>query len=260
MKMGKNITGQKFGRLTAIEPTIKRNKQGLVIWKFQCNCGNIVEKVGREVWRGQTSSCGCLKKELLIKRNTENNSNKYFIGAQFGELTIISNIFFKLSPRGKNESWVKCQCSCGNIIEVKTNNLGSRTTQSCGCVQSLGEKRIIKLLKENDINFSTQYTFSDLIGPKGGKLRFDFAIFKNNQLYELIEFDGRQHFFDSNDSWKNSDSLIEIQFRDNLKNEYCRKNNIKLIRIPYTKIDNINLELLQLTDYLLEDKINNENV
>lgn len=32
--MGKDITGQKFGRLTAIESTIKRNKQGLVIWKF----------------------------------------------------------------------------------------------------------------------------------------------------------------------------------------------------------------------------------
>ena len=32
--MSKNITGQKFGRLTAIEPTNKRDKQGLIIWEF----------------------------------------------------------------------------------------------------------------------------------------------------------------------------------------------------------------------------------
>ena len=32
--MGKNIAGQKFGRLTAIAPTNKRDGQGLVIWKF----------------------------------------------------------------------------------------------------------------------------------------------------------------------------------------------------------------------------------
>lgn len=250
--MGKNITGQKFGRLTAIEPTTKRNKQGLIIWKFQCDCGNIIEKVGREVWRGQTSSCGCLKKELLIQRNIKNNLNKYFIGAQFGELTIISDIFYKLSSRGKNESWVKCKCSCGNIIEVKTNNLGTGTTKSCGCIQSFGERKIIQLLRENDINFSTQYTFSDLVGPKGGKLRFDFAIFKNNSLYELIEFDGRQHFDGPDGTWKNSYSLEDLQIRDNLKNEYCKKNNIKLVRISYKQLSKLDLKLLQLEDYLLK--------
>ena len=247
--MGKDITGQKFGRLTAIEPTNKRNSQGLVIWKFQCDCGNIVEKVGREVWRGQTSSCGCLKKDLLVKRNTENNALKYAIGTQFGNLTIISEPFFKKQSRGYNESWVQCQCKCGNIIEVRTNNLGTGSTKSCGCIQSFGEEEIAKILRQNNINFATQYTFADLNGPKGGKLRFDFAIFCNNQLYELIEFDGRQHFDGPDGTWKNSYSLEDIQQRDQLKTKYCKEHKIKLIRISYKQLSQLDLKLLELEEY-----------
>ena len=256
--MSKNITGQKFGRLTAIEPTKKRDGQGLIIWKFQCDCGKIVEKVGRNVWRGNTASCGCLKKDLLIQRNIINNSKKYAIGKKFGNLTIISDIFFKSSKRGKQQSWVKCKCNCGNIIEVATNNLGAGNTKSCGCISSFGEQKIIKILIDNNINFSTQYSFSDLIGPKGGRLKFDFAIFKDNTLYELIEFDGKQHFQETSGTWNHADSLKERQKRDTLKNDYCKKHNIKLICIPYTEINNIDLKMLNLENFLLKKEKENE--
>ena len=48
-----------------------------------------------------------------------------------------------------------------------------------------------KLLKENNILFKREYTFPDLFGIGGGKLRFDFGILDNrgNLLY-LIEYDG----------------------------------------------------------------------
>ena len=72
----------------------------------------------------------------------------------------------------------------------------------------------------------------------------DMAIFKDNKLYKLIEFDGRQHFFGPDAKWSHSDSLETIKFRDNLKNEYCVKNNISLLRIPYTEIGNITIEML----------------
>lgn len=241
-----DLTGQKFGRLTAIESTNKRDKQGLIIWKFKCDCGNIIEKNGRDVKRGTTQSCGCLKRDLLIERNTKNNKEKYFIGQQFGNLTIISNLFFKEQKRGHRESWVKCKCKCGNILDVRINNLGTGMTKSCGCIQSFGEQQIIKLLIDNNINFSTQYTFPDLRGPKDGLLRFDFAIFYNNELYELIEFDGRQHFEGPDGKWSSSYSLKDLQIRDNLKNEYCLKHNIKLIRISYKQLSQLNLKLLNL--------------
>ena len=68
---------------------------------------------------------------------------------------------------------------------------------------------------------------------------------ENINLLYLIEFDGRQHFNGPEGKWKISYSLKDIQERDNLKNEYCKQNNIKLKRIPYFKIDNISIKTLQ---------------
>jgi hypothetical protein len=73
-------------------------------------------------------------------------------------------------------------------------------------------------------------------------LRFDFAIFnENNNLSHLIEFDGKQHTNDYN-AWGGTETLEERHLRDELKNLYCKNHNIKLIRIPYTKRNNIKLQ------------------
>lgn len=60
-----DITGQKFNRLTAIEPVYK-DKNGVWHWKFKCECGN--EKVcnSARVKDGNIKSCGCLRKEKHI--------------------------------------------------------------------------------------------------------------------------------------------------------------------------------------------------
>ena len=52
----------------------------------------------------------------------------------------------------------------------------------------------------------------------------------NNNIFCLIEYDGRQHFkYDKN--WKMSEKDFQrLQYIDNLKNQYCKKNNIKLYR------------------------------
>jgi hypothetical protein len=61
-----DITGQKFNRLTAIEPVYK-GKNSVWYWKFKCDCGN--EKVCNsvEVRRGKTKSCSC----LALERNKD---------------------------------------------------------------------------------------------------------------------------------------------------------------------------------------------
>lgn len=61
------MRGQKFGRLTAIEPTDKRRNR-CVVWRFRCDCGKIVERVGSDVRNGDTQSCGCLHDELASER------------------------------------------------------------------------------------------------------------------------------------------------------------------------------------------------
>ena len=115
------------------------------------------------------------------------------IGTQFGYLTMIKDLGYrKQNSRDKRVRWSLCRCICGNEIEVLNNNLKTGGTKSCGCINSFGEQKIIKILIDNKINFSTQYTFNELRGTRNGLLRFDFAIFDNdNNLIELIEFDGR---------------------------------------------------------------------
>ena len=66
----KDISNQKFGYITAISPTNDR-RNGNVIWKCICSCGNSVLIVCYDLVGGKTKSCGCLntqrRKERLSK-------------------------------------------------------------------------------------------------------------------------------------------------------------------------------------------------
>lgn len=77
-------------------------------------------------------------------------------------------------------------------------------------------------------------------------MRFDFAVFKDNgELSHLIEYDGQQHFEPV--SYFGGQKRFEDQIKkDKLKNEYCTKNNIKLIRIKYDEFDKISIKKLLL--------------
>ena len=70
--------------------------------------------------------------------------------------------------------------------------------------------------------------------------RFDFYV--NNQY--LIEFDGKQHF--NLDGWDGKIGLQRNQEHDAYKNQWCKDNNISLIRIPYTHYKDLCLEDLLL--------------
>lgn len=61
-KNNKSLIGQKFSRLTILEDTGKRY-YGYVVYKCQCDCGNIFEAPTHNIKAGQVKSCGCLLKE-----------------------------------------------------------------------------------------------------------------------------------------------------------------------------------------------------
>jgi Zn finger protein HypA/HybF involved in hydrogenase expression len=109
------------------------------------------------------------------------------------------------------------------------------------CSSSKGEALIRSVLEKLKISFREQAGFSDLIFPgTGGRLRFDFYIEKTQTA---IEFDGAQHFEPINFSGL-TESDLEISFeqlqkRDAFKAQYCKLKSIKLIRIPYTELENI---------------------
>lgn len=225
-----DLTGLKFNNWLVLSkaerPETTKNRG--TYWLCRCKCGT--EKIvwGKSLKDGTSKSCGCIKGEKHIIDLT---------GKTFTRLRVIKRDTTK--PKGNGAYWI-CQCECGNIISVRGHSLLSNHTKSCGCLSSYGEEVIAKLLSENHIEYRKEYTFEDLNDIN--KLRFDFAIFNNNQLYCLIEVQGSQHYENSpNSSWN---SPVE---HDNMKKEYCKKNNIKLFEIKYDAIKEINIQKLKET-------------
>ena len=62
MRNFKDITGEKFSRLTVLEYA-GVDKFRLRLWKCRCDCGNEIITAGARLRNGQTKSCGCLQKE-----------------------------------------------------------------------------------------------------------------------------------------------------------------------------------------------------
>lgn len=123
---------------------------------------------------------------------------------------------------------------CGYIWGVSPNNF-LRRSRCPKCSSSLGEKIIADFLSLNSVNYIHDKTYSPECKDKKA-LRFDFQIFENNTLLCMVEYDGRQHFA----GWDGKEgSLKDIQRRDQIKNQYCKDNNIPLIRISYKQFDSI---------------------
>ena len=98
-------------------------------------------------------------------------------------------------------------------------------------IESLGEKRIRIYLENNSILFEKQKWFPDC--RDRNPLPFDFYLQKYNLL---IEYDGRQHF-EETDYF--TYPLEITQHHDQIKNNYCLTNGIHLIRIPYWNYNKI---------------------
>ena len=62
----KDITGQRFGRLVAVEPTDKKQgKSRSVVWLCRCDCGQMTEATQNALQQGIRVSCGCQRTEKL---------------------------------------------------------------------------------------------------------------------------------------------------------------------------------------------------
>ena len=70
-----DITGQRFGKLVAIEPTGRRGNSGSVIWLCQCDCGRTTQVSVANLTSGGTKSCGCLRYGLRSAKSNEASRN-----------------------------------------------------------------------------------------------------------------------------------------------------------------------------------------
>lgn len=66
----RDLTGQRFGLLTAKNPIITTSSNRTrVKWICKCDCGNKIIVIASNLTSGHTKSCGCLNSKLTIKRN-----------------------------------------------------------------------------------------------------------------------------------------------------------------------------------------------
>ena len=137
---------------------------------------------------------------------------------------------------------IQCLCTvCGfRWSSVPSNLLSGQGCPACSkvAIASKGEAAIARFLDLHNIPYTPQYTFDGCSDVR--PLKFDFYI---PSLNACIEYDGQQHFhpvpfgdMSEDDAMKSFAKLIE---HDRLKDEFCKSNNIKMIRIPYTKYKDI---------------------
>ena len=55
-----NLKGQKFGRLTVLEPVPERAQDGSVYWLCRCECGRYITQSANKLRMGRSVSCGCM--------------------------------------------------------------------------------------------------------------------------------------------------------------------------------------------------------
>lgn len=198
-------------------PCERKNKR--ILWLCRCHCGNYFKVEPKSVRSGNTKSCGCHFLERMREYNTRDS--KDLTGMRFGKLLVLERTNFK----NNRQHW-KCICDCGNFFEANADSLLQNKLNSCGCLKSYAELQLKNLFTKQNIDYASQYTFSDCKSNKGYPLYFDFAILLNGDLKGLIEYQGDQHYNTAN-PWFSLDG----QANDDRKKEYCKTHNIPLLHL-----------------------------
>lgn len=118
-----DLTGQRYGMLTVIALTDRRNSNGRVLYRCRCDCGGERYTTASNLVRGKVTSCGC----------QNHKPKKDLTGQRFGRLTALE---VAAPPNGRKTSTYKwlCRCDCGGTAIVSANALVKGNTQSCGCL------------------------------------------------------------------------------------------------------------------------------
>ena len=109
---------------------------------------------------------------------------------------------------------------------------------------SRGEIKIYEILTKAGLSFKEEYIFPDLLSSNGRPLRFDFCVFDDSGAIDfLIEYQGIQHY-QPKSKFGGLSGLRKQQYNDLKKREYCQKNNITLVLIPYWDETRINYDYI----------------
>ena len=196
----------------------------------------ICPKHGRQETELRLLSMGCGCPECGEERKSENmkldvDYVKSIIESINGNVWLNPNEYV-----GYGINNLEIMCRCGNTY---TTSLSSYIHWNvircprCSQKESKAETRIKNFLNYHNIIFKQERSFKDCKDIHA--LPFDFYLPDYNCC---IEYNGKQHYEPVEYFGGNEDFIIR-QKHDKIKSNYCNKNNIKLICIPYWEEDNI---------------------
>ena len=192
-------------------------------------------------YRGYMDICGIKKKQKMICFSMYSNKENYLYNAQnyVKQNGLDIEILDIKTYENKQHPLLLCKCSCGESFESNIWHItrGKTRCNKCSFRESNREYKVKQFLEENNIEYIQEFKLSackDIL-----PLPFDFWLKDYNIL---IEVDGEQHEKPTTFGGINKD-VAELNFkqqlkRDKIKNDYCKYNNIPLLRISYTDIDN----------------------
>ena len=116
------LHGKRFGRLTVIG-MVGQTESQKVIWECKCDCGTITQATASALMSGHKKSCGCLKRESHAED---------LKGLRFGRLIVKRRAG---TTEDRKALW-RCKCDCGKLTTVRSSDLKSGNTKSCGCLHA----------------------------------------------------------------------------------------------------------------------------
>lgn len=256
-----DLTGQRFGRLTALEIAKDENGEEIknnsgLLWRCKCDCGNEVFVPATVLRQHKTISCGCYAKELIKERSEKDHS-----GDKIGSITAL----YKIQPYDQEHGYkYQCRCDCGWEGILNLGQFLTKSSQPCPNCQkkSNGEAKIEEILKSNKIEYIREFWFDDCrnILP----LPFDFYLPTFNCV---IEFQGEHHYRPVIFHQKRTEQhkieaeyrFIEQQKRDKIKKDYCKEKGIYLLEISYEEKNNIGKKLEEFFQDCLNINLRLEN-
>ena len=114
MRKFKDLTGMRFGKLTVLEYTNKRNLNRNILWRCLCDCGNEIYVATSCLNSGHTKSCGCEKNNFVEMGK---------IGGKFGKHHLSRTRLYKCYNHMINR--------CHNSSNIQYKDYGGRGITVC---------------------------------------------------------------------------------------------------------------------------------
>lgn len=122
----KDLTGQHYGRLTVLDYA-GSDKRGKATWRCTCECGNTATVDGYDLRHGHTTSCGCLRREIMREIGKRSGEGKH--PATHGMAgTRLYNVWIKMKGRCSNPNSDNYKHYGGRGITVCTEWVNSFET------------------------------------------------------------------------------------------------------------------------------------